>query len=63
MPIFEYECKNCGDVHEFLVYMENVQTNLVNARCPDCNGPLTKIISRSTFHLKGKGWEKDGYQK
>ncbi len=24
--------------------------------CPRCNGKLKKIISQSTFHLKGSGW-------
>ena len=61
MPIFEYECKNCGDVHEFTVFTKNEQDNLVNTRCHECNGPLRRIVSLSSFHLKGGGWEKDGY--
>jgi len=26
-----------------------------------CGGPTKKVMSRTTFHLKGGGWEKDGY--
>lgn len=25
-------------------------------KCPDCAGPLEKLISRSSFQLKGTGW-------
>jgi predicted nucleic acid-binding Zn ribbon protein len=24
--------------------------------CSKCNGEVTKLISQSTFHLKGTGW-------
>ena len=29
--------------------------------CPDCSGPVNKIISSSSFHLAGGGWFADGY--
>jgi predicted nucleic acid-binding Zn ribbon protein len=25
-------------------------------KCEECGGPVTKIISQNTFHLKGTGW-------
>ena len=31
--------------------------------CPVCNNPAKRIISLSSFELKGGGWYKDGYQK
>ena len=51
MPIYEYECKNCKKVHE-------VQQKMVDAplkECPDCGKEVQKIISASSFALKGTG--------
>lgn len=52
MPIYEYRCTSCGD--EF----ENIQK--VNShplrKCKHCSGKLEKLISRSSFQLKGGGW-------
>jgi putative FmdB family regulatory protein len=32
--------------------------------CPFCNKEtLRRVITASKFHLKGGGWEKDGYNK
>jgi len=25
-------------------------------KCEECGGPVMKIISQNTFHLKGSGW-------
>lgn len=29
--------------------------------CPDCSGPVKKLVSISSFQLKGGGWYSDGY--
>jgi len=29
--------------------------------CPDCAGPVNKLVSKSSFQLKGGGWYADGY--
>lgn len=29
--------------------------------CPDCSGPVKKLVSKSSFQLKGGGWYADGY--
>lgn len=29
--------------------------------CPDCAGAVKKLVSRSSFQLKGSGWYADGY--
>ena len=52
MPIYEYRCQDCD--HEF----EQMQkfSDPPIATCPTCTGPVTKLISRSAFHLKGDGW-------
>lgn len=57
MPVYEYECPACEMVHE-------VQQRMADAplqNCPECNGPVKKIMSRSSFQLKGGGWYADGY--
>jgi putative FmdB family regulatory protein len=52
MPIYEYECKNCGKVTE--AYQKFSDAPLKKCEC--CCGKLQKLISHSTFHLKGTGW-------
>jgi putative FmdB family regulatory protein len=52
MPIYEYKCLKCN--HEF----EAVQkfSDAPVRQCSVCGGPVKKLISRSSFHLKGSGW-------
>lgn len=52
MPIYEYKCKKCGDTTEVF---QNITDKPLN-KCKKCGGELTKLISHSTFHLKGTGW-------
>ena len=52
MPIYEYECTQCGNVHEI---MQKISDKPLS-KCPQCAGKLQKMISHSTFHLKGSGW-------
>jgi putative FmdB family regulatory protein len=52
MPIYEYQCTRCGNVEEaFQRFSDKPLT-----RCRQCSGKLHKLISNSTFHLKGSGW-------
>jgi putative FmdB family regulatory protein len=52
MPIYEYACTQCGAVEEVLQkFSEKPLT-----QCDHCGGRLHKLISQSTFHLKGSGW-------
>jgi putative FmdB family regulatory protein len=58
MPTYEYECQACGR------QMEAVQriTEPPLVDCPACNQPrLQRLISGTSFILKGGGWYKDGY--
>jgi putative FmdB family regulatory protein len=52
MPIYEYECEQCGKV--ITIYQPH------NARpvrpCPGCLADMKRIMSKNTFHLKGGGW-------
>jgi putative FmdB family regulatory protein len=57
MPIYEYRCDKCGEVHEvFQGFGEGPLDG-----CPACGGPVVKIISSTSFVLKGSGWYSDGY--
>ncbi len=60
MPIYEYECEDCGTVFEV---MQRITADPVEA-CESCGGgPVHKLISQSTFILKGSGWYVTDYGK
>ncbi|MCX7634996.1 MAG: zinc ribbon domain-containing protein [Syntrophales bacterium] len=52
MPIYEYRCKKCGK--EFELFQKI--TEPTTPSCTFCKGPVQKLMSLSTFHLKGSGW-------
>lgn len=52
MPIYEYECSKCGRIDEVLQKFSDKPL----AKCRHCSGKLHKLISHSSFHLKGTGW-------
>ncbi len=52
MPIYEYECTKCGHQTEALQKFSDPPL----AQCELCHGKLMKLMSHSTFHLKGSGW-------
>ena len=52
MPIYEYECSKCGRIDEVLQRFSDKPLT----KCKYCSGKLHKLISHSSFHLKGTGW-------
>ena len=52
MPIYEYECSKCGRIGEVLQKFSDRPLT----KCKYCSGKLHKLISHSSFHLKGTGW-------
>ncbi len=52
MPIYEYRCRKCN--REFEV-MQSISDPEIKS-CRFCKGPVTKLMSVSSFHLKGSGW-------
>jgi putative FmdB family regulatory protein len=52
MPIYEYQCSQCGNVEEAIQKFSDKPLS----KCKRCSGKLHKLISHSTFHLKGSGW-------
>ena len=60
MPIYEYECRDCGNEHEIIQKMSEGALR----KCPSCGAlKLRRKISRSAFHLKGDGWYVTDYPK
>ncbi len=56
MPIYEYRCAQCG-------IFEEVQriTDQPLERCPKCRRKVQRLISSTSFHLKGSGWYATDY--
>lgn len=52
MPIYEYRCIKCGHVRETFQKFSDPPLG----ECELCHGKMKKLISQSTFHLKGSGW-------
>lgn len=57
MPIYEYECTECGLVDEVVQRMNDKPLT----KCRKCSGTVRKLISHSSFHLRGGGWYADSY--
>ncbi len=57
MPVYEYECNECQNVFEI---QQKISEDPIKM-CPECNGAVKKLMSMSSFQLKGGGWYADGY--
>ena len=53
MPIYEYECQQCGEVFETIQKFSDPR--LTECLCEE-KAPVRKLISAAAFHLKGTGW-------
>jgi putative FmdB family regulatory protein len=51
MPIYEYQCQKCGT-------FEATQriTDKALVKCPTCKSKVKRLISNTSFQLKGTGW-------
>ena len=53
MPIYEYQCEQCGHKLEKLQKISDEPLKT----CPQCgNQSLKKLVSAAAFRLKGGGW-------
>ncbi len=59
MPIYEYKCSKCGEVFEAF---QKINDQPLTA-CRYCQGKVEKLISHSSFQLKGAGWYLTDYAK
>jgi putative FmdB family regulatory protein len=58
VPIYEYQCINCGRTVE---EMQRI-TDKPLQTCPYCKGKLRRLISLTSFQLKGTGWYVTDYK-
>lgn len=59
MPIYEYRCEKCQ--HQFDLFQKITDDPV--KECPECGGPVSKLISSTSFILKGSGWYVTDYGK
>ncbi len=52
MPLYEYECRECG--HRVEVIQRFSDEPLTT--CEECQGPLKKLLSAPAVQFKGTGW-------
>jgi putative FmdB family regulatory protein len=53
MPLYEYKCNDCDERFEALQRMSDPPLT----ECRSCSGGnIEKLISTSSFQLKGSGW-------
>jgi len=59
MPIYEYECSQCHEVSDALQKVNDPAPET----CPRCGAhhSLSRLVSRTSFVLKGGGWYSDLY--
>ncbi|MEA1921791.1 MAG: zinc ribbon domain-containing protein [Pseudomonadota bacterium] len=59
MPIYEYQCEECEHTFEMIrkITAEPLK------ECPECGGPVNKLVSSTSFILKGGGWYATEYGK
>ena len=59
MPIYEYQCTKCGEIFEAF---QKVNDDPVRG-CRFCDGSVEKLISHTSFQLKGSGWYLTDYSR
>jgi putative FmdB family regulatory protein len=60
MPLYEYQCEECGARFERIRKFSDPP---LDEPCPTCGGPIRKLISSPAFQFKGKGWYVTDYAK
>jgi len=57
MPLYEYQCQNCGRTLEKRQKFSDPELT----ECPHCAGKLEKLLSAPAVQFKGGGWYADLY--
>lgn len=58
MPIYEFKCSACSNIDEILMRMSDPSPE----GCSKCGASVAKIISNTSFSLKGEGWYVTDYK-
>lgn len=59
MPLYEYECDDCGHRTEVI---QRVGAPPIGA-CDECGGEMRRLLSAPAFQFKGTGWYVTDYAK
>lgn len=59
MPIYEYQCDDCGALIEAFQKMSDDPLT----ECETCGGPLRKVLHPVAIHFKGSGFYTTDYGK
>jgi len=57
MPIYEFKCEACSHIDEILMKISDPAPE----KCSVCGAKVNKIMSKSSFSLKGTGWYATDY--
>jgi putative FmdB family regulatory protein len=57
MPLYEYQCKECGRRTEKIQKFSDPELTV----CPHCGGTLERTLTAPAIQFKGGGWYKDLY--
>lgn len=57
-PIYDFECPFCKSIKEDV--FKSINSSIAEI-CPECYSNMEQLVGKSSFVLKGNGWEKDGY--
>jgi putative FmdB family regulatory protein len=57
MPVYEYRCSECS--YEVTVF-QSMDAPAPHCKC-ESKQEMKRLISKTSFSLKGRGWAKDGY--
>jgi len=59
MPLYEYQCENCGEVFELIQKFSDEPTAIHEK----CGGKVHRLISAPALQFKGTGWYVTDYAK
>jgi len=52
MPLYEYQCESCHHRFELIQRFSDPHAHA----CPECGGPVKKLLSSPAIQFKGSGW-------
>jgi putative FmdB family regulatory protein len=58
LPLYEYQCPQCGVFERMQKFSDPVLTT-----CPTCRSPVEKLLSAPAIQFKGSGWYVTDYAK
>jgi putative FmdB family regulatory protein len=60
MPLYEYKCRQCGEVFELI---QKFSDSPLETHAKGCGGPVERLIGVPALQFKGSGWYITDYAK